>query len=39
VGFGEWLARFKFREENVRMPADRRVDLLINGSLVATFRE
>jgi outer membrane protein OmpA-like peptidoglycan-associated protein len=39
LGFGEWLARFKLREDRVRHPADRRVDLLINGSLVATFRE
>jgi outer membrane protein OmpA-like peptidoglycan-associated protein len=38
LGFGEWLALFKLRRERIRNPADRRVDLLINGSLVATFR-
>jgi outer membrane protein OmpA-like peptidoglycan-associated protein len=38
VGYGEWLARFKLRPDRVRNPDDRRVDLLINGSLVATFR-
>jgi outer membrane protein OmpA-like peptidoglycan-associated protein len=38
LGFGEWLAMFKLHSNLVRNPADRRVDLLINGSLVATFR-
>jgi outer membrane protein OmpA-like peptidoglycan-associated protein/subtilisin family serine protease len=39
LGFGEWLARFKLHREEVRNPEDRRVDLVINGSLVATFRD
>jgi outer membrane protein OmpA-like peptidoglycan-associated protein len=39
VGLGEWLAFFKLRNEHVKVPEDRRVDLLINGSLVATFKE
>jgi outer membrane protein OmpA-like peptidoglycan-associated protein len=38
LGFGEWLARFKLHPDRVRNPDDRRVDILINGSLVATFR-
>jgi outer membrane protein OmpA-like peptidoglycan-associated protein/subtilisin family serine protease len=39
LGLGEWLARFKLHRELVRNPSDRRVDLLINGSLVAKFRD
>ncbi len=39
LGFGEWLARFRLHPDRVRNPADRRVDFLINGSLVATFRD
>ena len=39
IGFSEWLAALKLHPNDVKNPDDRRVDLLINGSLVATFRE
>ena len=39
IGFSEWLAALKLHPNDVKNPNDRRVDLLINGSLVATFRE
>jgi outer membrane protein OmpA-like peptidoglycan-associated protein/LAS superfamily LD-carboxypeptidase LdcB len=38
VGMGELLAKAQLRPEQVRNPADRRVDLLVNGRLVARFR-
>ena len=39
IGFSEWLAALKLHPNEVKNPDDRRVDLLINGALVATFRE
>ena len=38
TGMGELLAKAQLRPEQVRNPADRRVDLLVNGTLVARFR-
>lgn len=38
VGLSEWLAILKLHPDKVRNPNDRRVDLMINGSVVATFR-
>ena len=37
-GMGELMAKAQLRPEQVRNPADRRVDLLVNGTLVARFR-
>lgn len=37
-GMGELVAKAQLRPEQVRNPADRRVDLLVNGTLVARFR-
>jgi outer membrane protein OmpA-like peptidoglycan-associated protein len=39
VGVGEWRALLKLHENEVRNPDDRRVDLWINSTLVATFRD
>lgn len=38
LGFGEWVARLKNRPDQLRNPADRRVDVMINGMLVASLR-
>ena len=38
-GLSEWLAAIKQHPDEVKNPDDRRVDLFINGSLVASFRE
>ena len=35
LGLGELVARFKLRPEQLRNPADRRVDVIVNGTLVA----
>jgi outer membrane protein OmpA-like peptidoglycan-associated protein len=37
-GMGEWMAKLRGRVDQVRNPGDRRVDLLINATLVAQFR-
>ena len=39
LGMGEWMASLNLRRDQVRNPTDRRVDLLINGSIVASFRD
>ncbi|WP_437489557.1 OmpA family protein [Sorangium sp. So ce1014] len=39
VGFGEWMAIAKLRPDQVKNREDRRVDLMINGALVATFHD
>jgi outer membrane protein OmpA-like peptidoglycan-associated protein len=37
LGLGELVARFKLRPEQLRNPADRRVDVIVNGTLVAAL--
>ncbi|XYH98399.1 OmpA family protein [Sorangium sp. So ce1128] len=39
VGFGEWMAIAKLQPDQVKNREDRRVDLMINGALVATFHD
>jgi subtilisin family serine protease/outer membrane protein OmpA-like peptidoglycan-associated protein len=38
MGLGELVARLKLRPDRLRNPADRRVDVLINGTLVASLK-
>jgi outer membrane protein OmpA-like peptidoglycan-associated protein len=38
LGFGEWVARLKLHPDRLRNPADRRVDVTINGVLVASLK-